>query len=122
MKGTDGVYSIDWEDPEVQNKIRGTIDFLVKGCTCKKGCKTNRCKCHKNGDYCGPGCECQGCVNIPIHQPETASLDADTDTNTEVEDESSVESSSGTDDQEESLETEIVTMDEILAFDLVDNV
>ena len=59
VKNSDGTYSIDWEDPDVQKKIQGTIDFLVKGCTCKKGCKNNRCKCHKRGDYCGPGCECQ---------------------------------------------------------------
>ena len=64
-------------------------------------------------DYCGPGCECQGCVNIPIHQPQTASSDSDTDT-IDDEDGSSVARS------EESLETELVTMDEMLTFDLLD--
>ena len=109
-KDTDGAYSIDWEGPDVQNKIR---DFLIKGCACKKGCKSNRCKCYKKDDYCGPGCECQGCVNIPIHQPQTASSDSNTDT-IDDEDGSSVASS------EESLETELVTMDEMLTFDLLD--
>jgi len=116
IKDADGSYSIDWEDPDIQHKIKGTIEFLIRGCACKKGCKSNRCKCYKKGDHCGPGCECQGCVNIPIDQPETASSDSDTDTIDE--DGSSVASS----ESEDSLETELVTMDEILSFDLLENV
>ena len=30
---------MDWEAPEVQEKIRATIDFLTKGCNCKKAVK-----------------------------------------------------------------------------------
>ena len=72
-KDTDGAYSIDWEDPD---EIRGTIDFLIKGCACKKD--ERAIDANEKGDYCGPGCECQGCVNIPIYQPQTASSVSDT--------------------------------------------
>ena len=46
---SDGAYAIDWGDPKVQEKIRGTVDFLIKGYTCKKGCSSNRCSYHKKG-------------------------------------------------------------------------
>ena len=62
----DGSYAIDWEEPEVQMKIKQTIDFLVKGCSCKRGCKSKLCGCRKKDKHCGPGCECQGCTNLPI--------------------------------------------------------
>ena len=32
---SDGSYTIDWEAPEIQEKIKHTIDFLTKGCSCK---------------------------------------------------------------------------------------
>ena len=38
-RDSDGTFAIDidWEDPEIQQKIRGTMDFLIKGRTFKKG-------------------------------------------------------------------------------------
>ena len=36
----DGTYEIEWETAEVQAKIQSTIDFLLKGCNCKKAAKT----------------------------------------------------------------------------------
>ena len=54
-------YKIDWECPKVQDQVRSTIDFLTKGCHCKKGCQTTRCSCFKRGSTCGPGCQCQNC-------------------------------------------------------------
>ena len=61
----DGTYEIEWETAEVQAKNQSTIDFLLKGCNCKKGCKNNMCGCRKKGKFCGPGCLCQGCTNLP---------------------------------------------------------
>ena len=66
----DGSYATDWEEPEVQIKIKQTIDFLVKGCSCKRGCKSKICGCRKKDKRCGPGCECQGCTNLPIEVPQ----------------------------------------------------
>ena len=61
-------YTIDWEATEVMEKIKGTIHFLTKGCSCKKGCKTNNCGCKRKSSHCGPGCVCQGCMNLPQEQ------------------------------------------------------
>ena len=58
-------YVFDWEDTEVADRVRGTIQFLTKGCNCKKGCVSNNCGCKKKSNYCGPGCECQGCIDLP---------------------------------------------------------
>ena len=35
-------YSVDWECVELQQQIKETIDFLMKGCSCKKGCTSMR--------------------------------------------------------------------------------
>ena len=43
----DGSYHIDWEAPEVSEKIQSNIDFLLKGCSCKKGCVTRNCGCRR---------------------------------------------------------------------------
>ena len=55
----DGSYCIA---PEIIGKVKTTIEFLTKGCTCKKGCRTNNCGCKKKSRHCGPGCECQGFI------------------------------------------------------------
>ena len=68
MKQPNGSYCIEWEAPEVLQKIQTTIDFLLKGCGCKKGCKTKSCGCRKRQTLCGPGCECRGCTNVPTKQ------------------------------------------------------
>ena len=49
-------------------RVKNTIDFLTKGCSFKKGCKSNNCGCKMKTRYCGPGCEFQGGVNIPIQK------------------------------------------------------
>ena len=67
MKDCDN-YAIDWEAAEVMEKIKGTIHFLTKGCSCKKGCKTNNCGCKRRSSHCGPGCACQECTNLPLAQ------------------------------------------------------
>ena len=69
IKSDQGEYSIDWEDQAVQQKIQKTLNFLCKGCSCKTGCKTNRCSCQKNGRNCGASCECRGCTNLHLCTP-----------------------------------------------------
>ena len=63
-KDSTGQYKVDWESSEIQLTVEQTINFLTKGCSCKKGCKTKQCSCRKNGRQCGPGCQCQGCTNL----------------------------------------------------------
>ena len=101
-------YSIDWESPEIEKKIKYNTDFLTKGCNCKKGCKTLNCGCKKKSRNCEPGCLCQGCTNVPHNTiPDDNS-----------ESSSSDESDSGTSSSEdcEELEEEII-MDDDLHFD-----
>jgi len=65
---TDGRYTVEWEASEVQQRIKRNIEFLTKGCSCKKGCKTFSCSCKKRSTNCGPGCLCQGCANVSVQQ------------------------------------------------------
>ena len=104
IRHSDGRYTIDWEAPEIQEKIKHTTDFLTKGCSCKTGCKSNRCGCRKKSSYCGPGCECQGCVNLPVEQDVDASADESAD-----EGNSSGSASDNSDDSSDEAVTEIIT-------------
>ena len=103
-------YAIDWEASEVMERIKGTISFLTKGCSCKKGCRTYNCGCKQQSGHCGLGCTCVGCTNLPVAQPQhhddpdsssSSSSDNDFATDSDI-------SSCG-----EDLETEVIT-DEFL--------
>ena len=65
-------YKFDWESEEVQKRVQNTIDFLTRGCSCKKRqChQKSACGCVKNSRFCGPGCECQNCLNLPITEQQ----------------------------------------------------
>ena len=90
-----GKYAIDWEDPEKQKEISHDMDQLLHGCKCKKGCTTGRCGCKRKSSFCGPGCYCSECKNVPIVQDKDSS---DTETSISDSEGSSID-----------LETEIVT-------------
>ena len=73
--------AIDWDSNENLTKIRNRVDLVLKGCSCKGGCSTNRCGCRRKGIPCGVGCGCTGCVNKE-DQHETISImpvDSNTD-------------------------------------------
>ena len=99
-------YAINWEAAEVQQKIKNNIEFLTKGCSCLKGCKTLRCGCKKRQKICGPGCLCQGCKNTEIS--EISDSDSETD---DSEGESSCSESGGEDFRCDTIEEEIITDD-----------
>ena len=103
-KDVTGTYVYDWECPEVIIKVTDTIKFLTKGCSCKKGCKTNQCGCRKNYNVCGPGCQCLGCTNV---EPTNAQSSPQSAPENSPETDSESEESSG--ESLVSLETEIVT-------------
>lgn len=92
LRSEDGLYSIDWEDPEVQKSITTNVLFLLSGCTCKKGCTSARCGCRRKGSFCGPGCRCCNCTNLFSSQPQTVERE-----------------SSSSDESSEELEEEIIT-------------
>jgi hypothetical protein len=59
-----------WDVPENINKVEAKIKWYTKGCGCETGCDTNRCKCRKSAlRYCGPGCSCHNCRNLPAAIP-----------------------------------------------------
>lgn len=59
-----------WDTPEAQQVVKKRLDFVLSGCGCKTGCNTKRCKCFKQGQGCGPGCRCVGCINPVSTQSE----------------------------------------------------
>ena len=104
-------YAIEWEAAEVMEKIKGTIQFLTKGCSCKKGCRTNNCGCRRRSSHCGPGCACQGCTNLPVaqlHQQDDPGLESSSSSSSDNDVSDTNNGSSG-----EELEMEVVT-DEFL--------
>ena len=102
----EGRYAIDWEAPEVVEKVKHTIQFLTKCCSCKKGCVCNNCGCRRRRkNHCGPGCECQGCVNLPIEEAMTNS------SANESSYEETAEEENESNDSGEDVDMEIVTED-----------
>ena len=112
-KQDNGGYCMDWDCPNLQKEVQETINFLVKGCSCKKGCKTKQCGCRKKGHHCGPGCECQSCTNLIPSATQTQeranamahivenTLEQDTEfSDSEEEDE---------EEDEDGIQTEIIT-------------
>ena len=93
---------IDWDAPDLQERVKGTIQFLTKGCTCKHGCKTRRCSCKKNSKHCGPGCECQGCVNLDMKTRHSSPSDTSNSDSNDTENDTENES-------ELRLECEVIT-------------
>ena len=55
--------SIVWDTEEHMAAVQSRVLLLTRGCSCKSGCNTKRCKCYRSG-LCGPGCKCTGCKNI----------------------------------------------------------
>ena len=114
-RSTDGSYAVDWDCATIQAEIQDTINFLIKGCSCKKGCKTKQCSCRKNNRECGPGCHSQGCTNlkvtnshvgvashtqVPVQEQCNADSDPDSDSDS---------CSTSSYEQEEVWDTEIIT-------------
>ena len=62
-RDNDGKLHIYWDTEENRQTVKSRVDLLMKGCSCKSGCSTKRCGCQKNGELCGPGCQCVNCKN-----------------------------------------------------------
>ena len=69
-KITETGLQVDWDLDENIQQIKHRVDYLLHGCKCKSSkCTTKQCKCAKNGQLCGPGCEYKGCLNNQ-HTPQ----------------------------------------------------
>lgn len=104
-KESENSYSIDWDCEELQEKVRGTIEFLTKGCTCKKTkCLSSRCSCRANNRLCGPACKCANCENKEIEIAESVE-------HNEIHCVYQGETDEASDLDEDVIEEEIVDMD-----------
>ena len=74
---------VDWDSDENSARVRETVALLKKGCGCKTGCQSYRCKCKKGGNYCF-GCKCVGCCNLPEKSTNIIITTPNTD-NTEIQ-------------------------------------
>ena len=61
----DGKLEFDWDSDANIQRVQTRVQGLLKGCKCKKGCKTNACGCKRRGHSCTEGCQCQECGNLP---------------------------------------------------------
>ena len=66
----DGCYVIDLEVLEVKDKNCKSINFLIKGCSYKKGCRTTNSSCRKKARYYGSTCLCLECVSLQTRADE----------------------------------------------------
>ena len=82
-KISDSELRIDWDDATNMEQVRKAVQMLLKGCSCKKGCKTRRCGCLKDGRKCGPGCSCSNCENSLTGTAPTAREEIDDEVETE---------------------------------------
>jgi len=91
---------VDWDSDDSIAKVRTAVAFIKKGCGCKTGCLTSRCKCKKGGNHCGPGCKCLRCCNLPANTSQDM-------VNIEVLVEETEECDSDSDDDVDNMETEV---------------
>ena len=98
----DTEYAIDWESKEVLQRIKATLDFLEKGCSCKTA---KRCSCKKKERSCGAGCECRSCSNICLKDSTTQEELTEASNSASESDSETTEDS----DSETELDTEIIT-------------
>ena len=69
-----------WDTQENIDRIRNTVSYLTRGCSCKKNkCVNRQCKCKKQDRYCGPGCSCRNCGNLEEPESSSSGIESDSD-------------------------------------------
>ena len=58
-----GSVKFKWDTPENIARVVDVVRQLTIGCSCKKGCKTKKCKCHQAHQNCSVSCKCRSCEN-----------------------------------------------------------
>ena len=56
-----------WDSEENLQQVHRTVEYLTKGCKCKTGCGTRRCKYVKGSLKCGPSCQCVNYRNTTMY-------------------------------------------------------
>ena len=54
---------VNWDSDKNVMAIRKRVTFLTKGCGCRTGCTSKKCKCVMDEIPCGPGCLRKNCKN-----------------------------------------------------------
>lgn len=107
-----------WDSDVNLLKVEKTVDWYTKGCSCKTGCITNRCKCRKlksdsHDGFCCPDCKCINCKNM--HEaPISVDLDfslSDVALEPVPSDESDMESDDEDDYEDPVQELEMIYLD-----------
>jgi hypothetical protein len=65
--GRTGLQELVYDFKVQMRRIEAQVELVLKGCGCKTGCASKKCKCQKVGERCSVACRCVGCTNIPIH-------------------------------------------------------
>lgn len=107
---------IVWDTPENIARKLDQLHSVFNGCKCKTGCTTRRCKCNKENNRCGPGCNCLNCSNTMTAHHEGAVEELEIE---EVIENRNFSESELTDDSEDDLVPEIhqdKKIDEIMHF------
>ena len=105
-KSHDG-YTFDWEAPEIQSRVQESVDFLMKGCSCKKDCRTANCGCRKRGIVDQLVCVKNAGSNLQTETPITNIDDEDTNSDSEEHE----TKNSDLDVEEYNVEEDIITED-----------
>ena len=67
---------VQWDSDKNRETIKQRVANLMKGCSCKAGCRTARCGCKKRGEECREGCACKDCENVTYLNSPFDSIDA----------------------------------------------
>ena len=113
-------YKFDWDSSKIQTTVQETINFLIKGCSCKKDCKINSAAAERTGANVALRANVKDSLNLPtvnsnsyapsiqlpIHQQEQSSEDKTESNSSEDSDTCSTNS--------ERYDTEITTDNDYL--------
>ena len=67
-KQTEAGLEVEWDSEDNIKQVKHCIDFLLHA---NHLCQMKLCKCVKNNQFCGPGCESNGCINNQSSQGKT---------------------------------------------------
>ena len=67
----DSQLNVIWDSLENVQLIQRSVEYLTRGCKCRTGCTSRRCRCNKAELQCGPSCQCVNCNNTSSYLPPT---------------------------------------------------
>jgi hypothetical protein len=71
-RGTLGELELRYNFDGQIRRIEEQVGLVMKGCGCKTGCESGRCKCRKAGQMCSVSCRCVACKNVASGLGNTA--------------------------------------------------